>query len=254
MAKLHSVFLMLLLLAPWSGALAQACSKHSPPHTVALLELYTSEGCSSCPPADRFIGALHDAGLDAGQVVPLALHVDYWDYIGWKDRFARPAFGERQRWLADQASTRTIYTPEFFVAGQELRDWRGDVAATVKRINRRPAQASIDIALGKRREGNLPVEVRVRAPQGSKLFVALYQNGLSSDIGAGENRGVLLKHDYVVREWIGPVAVKGDGNTMLARTFALPTDAAPKNLGVAAFVQTGHGEVLQALALPLCGD
>ena len=97
MATLYSVFLMLLLLAPWSGALAQACSKHSPPHTVALLELCTSEGCSSCPPADRFIGALHDAGLDAGQVVPLALHVDYWDYIGWKDRFARPAFGERQR-------------------------------------------------------------------------------------------------------------------------------------------------------------
>ena len=254
MAAFYSAFLMSLLLAPWSGALAQACSKHSPPHTVALLELYTSEGCSSCPPADRFLGALHDAGLDAGQVVPLALHVDYWDYIGWKDRFARPAFSERQRWLADQASTRTIYTPEFFVAGQELRDWRGDIAATVKRINRRPAQADIDISLGKRHNGNLPVEVRARAPQGGKLFVALYQNGLSSDIGAGENRGVLLRHDYVVREWIGPLALKGDGDTMLARDLVLPADAAPKNLGVAAFVQTGRGEVLQALALPLCGD
>lgn len=253
MAAFHSVFLILLLLAPWSGALAQACSKHSPPHTVALLELYTSEGCSSCPPADRFLGALHDTGLEAGQVVPLALHVDYWDYIGWKDRFARPAFGERQRWLADQASTRTIYTPEFFVAGQELRDWRGDIAATVKRINRRPAQASIDISLGKRRDGNLPVEVRARAPQGGKLFVALYQNGLTTDIGAGENRGVLLRHDYVVREWIAPTALKGDGDTTLVRAFMLPPNAESRNLGVAAFVQNGHGEVLQALALPLCG-
>jgi len=253
MAALHSLFLISLLLAPWSGALAQACSKHSPPHTVALLELYTSEGCSSCPPADRFLGALHDAGLDAGQVVPLALHVDYWDYIGWKDRFSRSDFGERQRWLADQASTRTIYTPEFFVAGHELRDWRGDIAATVKRINRRPAQASIDISLGKRRDGKLPVEVRARAPQGGQLFVALYQNGLSSDIGAGENRGVRLRHDYVVREWIGPNVLKDDGDTMLSRALVLPADAAPKDLGVAAFVQTAHGEVLQALALPLCG-
>jgi hypothetical protein len=248
MAALHFAFLSLLLFAPWSGALAQACSKHSPAHTVALLELYTSEGCSSCPPADRFVSTLRDTG----QVVPLALHVDYWDYIGWKDRFARPAFAERQRWLADQASSHTIYTPEFFVAGQELRDWRGDLAATIKRINRRPAQAGIDISLGKRRDGNLPVEIRARAPQGGKLFVALYQNGLSSDIGAGENRGVLLKHDYVVREWIGPVAVKGDGDTVLARTLVLPAEAAAKNLGVAAFVQAARGEVLQALALPLC--
>src|SRR4051812_24872496 len=93
----HAI-LAVLLLSSAVNAPAQACRKQSPPHTVALLELYTSEGCDSCPPADRFVSALHASGLGPQQVVPLALHVDYWDYIGWKDAFGRRTYAERQRW------------------------------------------------------------------------------------------------------------------------------------------------------------
>lgn len=123
----------MLLLGPSAAASAQTCSKQSPPHTVALLELYTSEGCSSCPPADKFVSNLRNAGLPAEQVVPLALHVDYWDYIGWKDLFASHAYTQRQRWLSGLANTRTIYTPEIFVAGREVRDWIGPIALSNER-------------------------------------------------------------------------------------------------------------------------
>ena len=260
---MKSLFLTATLcVLPLSVAIAQTCSKQSPAHTVALLELYTSEGCSSCPPADKFVGGVHRA-LSIDQVVPLALHVDYWDYIGWKDGFAKREFTERQRWLSSAGGSRTVYTPEIFVAGQELRNWSGGLRAAVKRINKRPAQASIGIALGKLAGNSLPIEVNAsmvknaaqnqNAAQRGKLFVALYENGLATEVKAGENGGATLRHDYVVREWVGPIALGGDGKARLSHAVSVPSGAAARNLGVAAFVQSDQGEVLQALALPLCG-
>jgi hypothetical protein len=253
----------MLCLAPFALA-APACSKHSPAHTVALLELYTSEGCDSCPAADKFVSGLRNGsatGLNSDRLVPLSLHVDYWDYIGWKDSFAQHMFTERQRWLSNLANSRTVYTPEMFVAGQELRNWReglfgGGLEAAVKRVNDRPALADIGIMLGKLNGDGLPVEVKASAAQGGNLFVALYENGLSTEVKAGENRGVTLRHDYVVRNMIGPLPLSGDaksGRAGLARVLAVPGGANAKNLGVAAFVQSDKGEILQAMAMSLCG-
>src|SRR3954447_25677509 len=90
----------------------------SPPHKVALLELYTSEGCSSCPPADRWLNQLK---LPRDQLIPLALHVDYWDSLGWPDPFAQRLFSERQERLG-----RNPYTPESVLDGREFRD-RGNL-------------------------------------------------------------------------------------------------------------------------------
>jgi hypothetical protein len=244
---------------PMAGFAAPACSKQSPAHTVALLELYTSEGCSSCPPADKFVSGLQKGGLTPEQVVPLSLHVDYWDYIGWKDVYGRRDFTERQRWLSQLANSRTIYTPEIFVTGAEVRDWnwslRGGVAGVVKRVNAKPAQADIGITLGKQAGQMLPVEINTRSAQGGRLYVALYENGITSEVRAGENRGESLKHDYVVRDWLGPIDLADGkaGKAALPRALNVPMGALVKNLGVAAFVQNGKGEVLQALSLPLCG-
>ncbi|WP_292932308.1 DUF1223 domain-containing protein [Noviherbaspirillum sp.] len=250
---MKSLFLAALCAAPLSAlAIAPGCSKQSPLHTIALLELYTSEGCSSCPPADRFVSGLRSS-MTPEQVVPLSLHVDYWDYIGWKDAFARSAFSERQRWLSAQAGSRIIYTPEIFVAGHESRGWQRGVQDAVRGINAQRAQADIRIALGRSSQGKLPVEVQAKTGRASTLFVALYENGLQTQVKAGENGGVTLRHDYVVREWLGPVSVPPAGEGVaLMRTIALPLNASLKNLGVAAFVQDDHGEVLQALSLPLC--
>ena len=90
---------------------AQQLSAHSGPQTVALLELYTSEGCNSCPPADDLVRVLSTKGLTIDRVVPLGLHVDYWDVLGWSDRFAQAIFTQRQREMATRYRTRTIYTP-----------------------------------------------------------------------------------------------------------------------------------------------
>ncbi|MES2115445.1 MAG: DUF1223 domain-containing protein [Pseudomonadota bacterium] len=241
---------------------AGSCSAHSPAYRVALLELYTSEGCSSCPPADQYVSGLRAAGVAPEQAVVLALHVDYWNYIGWKDPFSRAAFTERQRWLTELAGSRTIYTPELFVAGQELRGgvggWSGGVPAAVRRINGQAAQADIGITLGAPGAAGLPIDVRASAARGGKLFVALVESGLASKVTAGENSGRLLRHDYVVREWLAPVelssgAKAGVNMAAVTRTVSLPPGAAPGKLGVSAFVQSAQGEVLQALALPVCG-
>ena len=84
---------------PFSVAAAPACRAVSGPQATAVLELYTSEGCNSCPPADKWVSSLPGSGFTADKVIPLAFHVDYWDYIGWKDVYASPIFTERQRWL-----------------------------------------------------------------------------------------------------------------------------------------------------------
>ncbi|MEN9868148.1 MAG: hypothetical protein RL748_3738 [Pseudomonadota bacterium] len=242
-----------------SCAQAQACSKQSPGYSVALFELYTSEGCSSCPPADKYLSELRSKHFAPEQAVLLSMHVDYWNDIGWKDVYSKRVLTERQRWLSALAGSRTIYTPEVFMGGQELRGgvdgWRNAVPEAVKRINSRPAQADIHIALGKLNGNSLPLEVNVKAKQNGKLFVALVESGLVSEVKSGENSGAVLKHDYVVREWLAPVSLSGDASqtrAALTRAISLPAGANSKNMGIAAFVQNDKGEVLQALSLPLC--
>ncbi|MCU6435607.1 DUF1223 domain-containing protein [Undibacterium sp. Jales W-56] len=235
-------------------ATAQTCSKSSPMHTVALLELYTSEGCDSCPAADKFVSNIYKStGLSADQLLPLSLHVDYWDYIGWKDIFAKPLFTQRQRWLAELASSRSVYTPEMFVAGQELRNWRGGVTEAVKRINQVPARADIRLSLDGLNERQLTVHLDSKTAHAGKLYFALVENNLVSQVQAGENRGVTLQHDYVVREWGEPVRMSS-GGISVTRQLNIPPHAVRKNLAVAAFVQSDKGEVLQALSLPFCAS
>ncbi|HEX8955022.1 MAG TPA: DUF1223 domain-containing protein [Burkholderiaceae bacterium] len=249
----HIIFAISACLTVWNPAMAQACHKQSPAHTVALLELYSSEGCSSCPPADRALTGLKSAAL-ADQVVPLALHVDYWDYIGWTDRFAKPEFTARQNRLAAEVNSRAVYTPEMFLGTRELRNWRGRLETAIGAINQEPARATITIDAGKPGSGKLPVSIRTAAAENASLYIALYENGLSSNIKAGENFGMTLHHDFVVRDWLGPIALPAKaGEAVNLRQLTLPADMGTQ-LGVAAFVRNGNGEVLQALALPLCGS
>ncbi len=130
--------LCVIAVAAFSAALPvaafAACDARSGQKTAALIELYTSEGCSSCPPADQQLSRLRQALDPAAEAVPLALHVDYWDYIGWKDPYAQAAFGERQNWLVQANQHKTIYTPQFFVGGTEVRSWRGGLREQVRQV------------------------------------------------------------------------------------------------------------------------
>ncbi len=260
-----TLFAATILAAIGSGAAAAACTAVSPPHTLALAELYTSEGCDSCPPADRWMSGLQARGLGADKVVPLSLHVDYWDYIGWKDPFAQAQFTERQRQIARLASSTLVYTPQVVLAGRDFRGWAGGgFDSQVKTINAKPARAEIQLALDVV-EGKVNVAANAAVKSAGatgaaganstkpQLFVALIQNRIVSPVKAGENRGVTLKHDYVVREWLGPLAFGADGKARLEKIITPPKGSPTNDLGVVAFVQDGaNGEVLQALKLEAC--
>src|SRR6266852_1419237 len=116
-----------------------ACSTYTGPHTTALVELYTSEGCDSCPAADHWLSSLFGQGFRPDQVVPLALHVSYWDYSGWKDTFAKGEFSVRQRKLAQMKRPVIVYTPQVLLQGQDFRRWSGgEFSEQVRRSNSRP--------------------------------------------------------------------------------------------------------------------
>lgn len=236
-----------------------SCSAQSPAGTTALVELYTSEGCDSCPPADRWLSSLGEKGLAPGKVVPIALHVDYWDYIGWKDPFAKPEFTLRQRLHAQLKRSRLVYTPQVLLQGQDFRGWSsGAFERELARINARPAAAHIRLAIAGRRPGALEVEVGAEVPDPARrgsaaLFLATYESRLRSEVRAGENRGRTLAHDFVVFEWQGPLAFGADGKLRERRALPLLPKANPAHSGVVTFVQDrASGEVLQALMRPAC--
>src|SRR5471032_2832661 len=112
-----TLFLAATLLVA-TQAHAVQCTAKSPEKTIALVELYTSEGCDSCPPADRWLSSLGPRGFAPDKVVPIALHVDYWDYIGWKDPYARQLHSARQRRMAQLARAAMVYTPQVLLQGQ----------------------------------------------------------------------------------------------------------------------------------------
>ncbi len=242
-----------LVMVPAVAAGAE-CSVRSGPSTAALVELYTSEGCSSCPPADRWLSAFTPV-VGNGDVVPLAFHVSYWDYIGWKDAFADPRYTARQRDMASAAGARHVYTPQVVVGGRDFPSWSSARSATAafNAIRARPAPVAIEVALRVAADGTV-IAVVSTSGKGSlpaadlALVTAITQNGLGSKVTAGENRGEHLIHDFVVRD----LAVsRGLGKA--SATFKPRADWKPERMSVAAFVQNVKtGEVLQAVSLPLC--
>ncbi len=240
------------------AANATVCEAKSGATTVALLELYTSEGCDSCPPADRWIAELPQRGLSLDRVVPLSLHVDYWDRLGWKDPFAQALFSQRQREFARLHGTRAVYTPEFVLNGHEYRRWSHErIETDIERINRGGPRADIGLRLehlGRKLKISATSSLREKSLSAA-AYMALYENKLRNNVGAGENRGRILQHEFVVRRFFGPVSFDTTGAARIDETFTLDPDWKPANLGVAVFVQDLQGgDVFQALALPVCRD
>ncbi|HSA70426.1 MAG TPA: DUF1223 domain-containing protein [Burkholderiales bacterium] len=233
---------------------AAPCVSESGPNTAALVELYTSEGCSSCPPAERWLGTLPER-YPGTAVVPLALHVDYWDYIGWKDSYAKREFALRQKKLSQLQRMALVYTPQVMLQGRDFRRWGTQAFdEAVARINSQPAKARLKLSLLRVDERALEVEVTAELASPARdaaLYLASYQSRLQNKVTAGENRGRILTHDHVVLEWLGPLEVQN--RRVERRTLPLLPDAAAANSGAAAFVQERRtGEVLQALLRSSC--
>ncbi|HEY6898005.1 MAG TPA: DUF1223 domain-containing protein [Rhodocyclaceae bacterium] len=252
----RGIALCAALIAPLTGTpSAQACSAQSGATQTALVELYTSEGCSSCPPADRWLSALQ---AQQGGGVSLAFHVDYWDYLGWRDRFAAPRYSQRQRDQVAAAGSRLVYTPQVMLNGRDFRAWSDAIsfASTIATQQMRPAAARIQLELVAAGNGRWTLRLDAASPKprpGLQAHLALYENGLTSSVAAGENRGERLKHDRVVRDWIGPLALDANGRLHTERPLTPGKDVDLRHAGIVAFIQDGkNGEVLQALDLPFC--
>jgi hypothetical protein len=259
--KTHTVFGLLLgcLLAnpiAIAAGAPSACRADSPAHRVALLELYTSEGCSSCPPADEWLRGLARDGFDTDRVVPLALHVDYWNYLGWRDPFSSPRFTRRQRILAAQNRSPTVYTPGLFLNGREWRGWhRNELPARLAALAEERPAASIHLdasASGDTLHLRGEVHGLRDAHKRAVLFLVVLENNLVTEVGAGENAGRRLRHDHVVR-YLSAGLPMGREAPNFDHAVALPASWKHADLAIAAFLEDGaNAEVLQALALPRC--
>lgn len=206
-ARLSLAPLALLgLCGPSMSAAAQggaSCQAASAPRPVQLVELYTSEGCSSCPPADRWLSTLKGRP----DVLAVAFHVAYWDHLGWRDRFASAAFTARQSQQQRSSGARYVYTPQVLVNGRDWRRWPELPAAPTT-----PAVTHIRLE----REGETTVAVQVAAtgsaPPTLAAWWVLLEDGHESRVKAGENDGATLKHDHVVRSYAQRAAWNpGDG-------------------------------------------
>jgi hypothetical protein len=237
----------LALAAPVS---ASSCTATSGAKRVTVVELYTSEGCDSCPTADRWLSTLKTRN----DVVPLAFHVDYWDYIGWKDPYAQKSFTERQRVRVAAQNSRSVYTPQVMMNGQDFTTWRNPRGAPEAFRSLGALSAPIELKLtASAQPTTIKVNIETLDGQaGTRLdrkdtvyTAALYEHNLVSNVTAGENRGVTLRHDFVVR------ALQRSPN----KSFNLPfsKEAVPANLGVAIIAETATGEFLQAVKLDLGG-
>ncbi len=245
-----------LLLFAAEPALAE-CAVQSGTQRVALLELYTSEGCSSCPPADRWLASLGPKGLAPARVVPLALHVEYWNYLGWADPFSQARFTERQQAYRTRGGAGAVYTPQFILNGREYRGWFRGEDLTRRLDAASTARATIALKVTRADDATLDITGEVSVAETARrqagVYVALFENNLANNVNAGENRGEHLRHDYVVRRLEGPFSVPANGRLALRQRFALAPDWKRADLGVVAFVQNhASGEVLQAAMLPPC--
>ncbi len=218
-----------------------ACTASSPRLVAPVVELYTSEGCNSCPPADRWLSHLK---ADPS-IVALAFHVDYWDRLGWKDRFASPAFTARQALQQATNGARFSYTPQVVVDGRDRTDWsRAEVPAPSR------APATVEVALAQRGDRFVAtVTPGANAPQRLAAYWAVTEQGHVTAVKAGENEGVTLHHDFVVRDYqpVPAWSVHDGAAQTLSFKPATPADAAhPRSVNLVV-VDAASGRPVQAV-------
>jgi hypothetical protein len=236
---LNLVISMHLLGAELKSAVPQSESVtfQSGDRQTALLELFTSEGCSSCPPAEAWLSRLKGSPRLWKDFVPVAFHVDYWDYLGWRDQWGSKAFSERQHSYAQFWNSDTVYTPGFVLDGKEWQTWSNHKDG--------PPAPSRSIGVLKVTSSDLhrwQVEFSPMRPTKAsyEVHAALLGGGITSEVRAGENRGRRLVHDFVVLEMTH--GQLGQNGKEAKGEFSLSHDskASQNRLAIAVWV-TAHG-------------
>ena len=227
-------FLMVTSLASSLPAVGEsAFVLRSGPRQTALVELFTSEGCSSCPPAEKWLGEFADKPTLWRDFVPLVWHVDYWDGLGWPDRFASKANTRRQEHYSAVWHSQSIYTPGFVLNGAEWRGWNRSVEFTP------PAKADAGL-LEMKGSGTNQFTVKFAPPAADKgpfeVTLAWLGSNLVSDVKRGENAGRTLRHNFVVlRTVVSKLEPEGGGFTATV-SMARPDERDSERLALAAWV------------------
>jgi hypothetical protein len=252
MAAFATKLIATCALASWASAtfsMSNQCLASSGPMVTPVLELYTSEGCSSCPPADKWASAFK--GKD---VVVQAFHVGYWDYIGWVDRFAAPAHTTRQNEVAGRNRLRSIYTPQVVVNGRDWPQWRGSEQRVSGQKEAAPLRIEMKQLAADQFEAMVaPVNTAAPVPVWAAYWTVT-EHGHNSKVKAGENAGEFLKHDFVVRQYTQAGEYRSADATPKKLVFrsiaATPGHERQVNLVV---FDPQSGKTLQALSLQCAG-
>lgn len=224
-------------------ALAFNIIKKNPPKQIspnqtgfALIELFTSEGCSSCPPADALVAKIEKEN-EGKSVYILAYHVDYWDRLGWKDTFSDAKFSARQNQYADWLKLKTIYTPQIVVNGSKefVGSEEGTLRKSISTELLKPTKNILKISLSKSDQKNLYLNYQTnQKTDGYHLIVALVSPKASNKILWGENKGKTLSHVQIVRQFTTvDLSGKTDGFTKIS----LANTKQDNNMEVIAFLQ-----------------
>lgn len=224
----------------WSAAFSQTAGMAGDP---VVLELFTSQGCSSCPPADAL---LSEIGSSTKDVIPLAYHVDYWNHLGWSDPFSSRQFSQRQSDYANAMNLSGEYTPQMVVGGASQfvgSDGRGIArAVSAAHSTAAPGRVGLHTSLGAKSPRSLQVRVKAQIDQASAhgtyvVMVAVYENGLVTRIGAGENGGREITYDYTVRKLLPAFDLDGAQPVEKEVSVDLDPSWSLKHMGAAAFIQ-----------------
>jgi len=240
---------VLLVSVPLSAA-----DSVQPARTPVLVELFTSEGCSSCPPADALLIKLNEVQPIPGvTVIALEEHVDYWDRQGWRDPFSSAEFTARQQRYGEWLHIDAPYTPEMFVDGQS-EFVGGDSRRALSELARaaRTAKTPVRLTLREKSADRVSLAVAIDARTSGEVLLAITESGLASDVARGENAGRNLKHSAVVRKMISIGKLKAGRPFSAEPVVMLAHEWKPENLGAVVFIQErSNGKVLGAAELDL---
>ncbi len=247
-----SNFSSALLVALLTFIPLHANAQAAPSRTPVLVELFTSEGCSTCPPADALLASLdRDQPIATADIIILGEHVDYWDQQGWHDRFSSPRYTERQRQYRFRFNTDDVYTPQMIVNGSD--QFVGNDAAHARQAILRAAQLpTLHLTLSQPAIDNRRISATVSSPatpsQQADLFAALVEPTATTDVRRGENGGRVLPHAGVVRS-LQRIGSTSDLATPKPFILNVPNDAVPATLRIVIFAQAkGQGAILGAAA------
>ena len=258
MITIRQNLIIVLLLLP-TLLFAQTWQAESGERQLAVLELFTSEGCGLCPAADRWVHNLPKQGITDEQVVVLGFHIDYLNDIkGWVDRFASPVFSDRQRQQAQINLYQTVYTPEFIVSGEVIHNWKKHVKEVVHAVNGFEPEAKIGLTVQQKNkeliiDSHISVEGKENR-QYSKLYLAVTEDDIISKVSGGDNAGATFNHQNLVRQWLGPFTLDKNGETDVSATIKIDDEWDCNKIKIVALVQNlDDGFVLQSVALAI-GD